>query len=168
MLTTAVLVFVFSRIGKVSSGEAPYMLMVFCGMLPWMFFSTAVATGGESLVNNASLVSKVYFPKLIVPLSSLSVIAHGILIRRNLVFLGDEPAAFGTACWRGLQIVTAMAAFAGTIAVLNLIVRAGSQLAAEPRREGKICVRDKTGPERHLHRHQWAEEDKGDNKDRKD
>jgi lipopolysaccharide transport system permease protein len=85
VLTTAVLVFVFSRVGNVSSGEAPYPLMVFCGMLPWMFFSTAVMTGGESLVNNASLVSKVYFPKLIVPLASLSVSLVDFLISLGIL-----------------------------------------------------------------------------------
>jgi len=70
-LTMIVLTVVFGRLGKMSSGGVPYPVMVFCGMLPWMFFSTALSESGNSLVNNSSLISKVYFPRIIVPASSV-------------------------------------------------------------------------------------------------
>lgn len=63
-------------VGKASNmdtGGAPYALFFFCGLLPWQFFSTAMSESGNSLVNNANLVSKIYFPRLVVPASSVIV-----------------------------------------------------------------------------------------------
>jgi lipopolysaccharide transport system permease protein len=68
LLTTVVLTIVFSKIAKLSApGSAPYPLLVFAAMLPWQFFSTALSESSSSLIGNANLVSKVYFPRLIVP-----------------------------------------------------------------------------------------------------
>ena len=67
-LTMVVFSVVFGKLAKLpSSGTAPYPLMVFAGMLPWTFFSTALSEASNSLVGNANLISKVYFPRLIVP-----------------------------------------------------------------------------------------------------
>ena len=52
-------------------GTAPYMLMVFAGMLPWQFFSNALSEASGSLVGNANLITKVYFPRMIIPASSV-------------------------------------------------------------------------------------------------
>jgi lipopolysaccharide transport system permease protein len=52
-------------------GGAPYALMVFAGMLPWQFFSNALSEAGNSLINNSNLITKVYFPRLIIPVSSV-------------------------------------------------------------------------------------------------
>ena len=52
-------------------GDAPYALMVFAGMLPWTFFSTGLSEASNSLINNANLISKVYFPRLIVPTATI-------------------------------------------------------------------------------------------------
>jgi len=71
LLTMMVLTIVFGKFGKMPSGGVPYPILVFCGMLPWQFFSTALSESGNSLVNNANLISKVYFPRLIVPASSV-------------------------------------------------------------------------------------------------
>jgi lipopolysaccharide transport system permease protein len=71
LLTMMILTFVFSRLGKMSSGGAPYSLLVLCGMLPWNFFSNALAESGSSLVSNSNLISKVYFPRLVIPASSV-------------------------------------------------------------------------------------------------
>ncbi len=70
-LTMLVLTFVFSKLGKMSSGGVAYPILVFCGLLPWQFFSTALAESGNSLVSNANMISKVYFPRLVVPASSV-------------------------------------------------------------------------------------------------
>jgi lipopolysaccharide transport system permease protein len=66
-----ILTWVFGKLGKMPSGGVPYGLLVFCGMLPWQFFSTALSECGNSLVGNSNLISKVYFPRLIVPASSV-------------------------------------------------------------------------------------------------
>jgi lipopolysaccharide transport system permease protein len=68
LITTVVLTVVFSRVaGLQAPGNAPYALMVFAGMLPWQFFATALSEASGSLIGNAHLISKVYFPRLIVP-----------------------------------------------------------------------------------------------------
>ena len=64
-LTMLVFTVIFGRIAKLpSDGNAPYALMVFAGMLPWTFFSTGLAEASNSLINNANLISKVYFPEI--------------------------------------------------------------------------------------------------------
>lgn len=71
LLTALVLTVVFGRFSKLPSGGVPYPVLVFTGMLPWQFFSSALSESGGSLVNNSNLISKVYFPRLVVPASSI-------------------------------------------------------------------------------------------------
>jgi lipopolysaccharide transport system permease protein len=71
LLTMMVLTVVFGRLGKMPSGGVPYPLLVVCGMLPWQFFSIAMAESGNSLVMNSNLISKVYFPRLVIIVSSV-------------------------------------------------------------------------------------------------
>ena len=70
VLTMGILV-VFGTIGKLPSDGVPYPILVFAGLLPWQFFSSALSESGGSLVNNSNLISKVYFPRLIIPISSV-------------------------------------------------------------------------------------------------
>lgn len=85
LLTMAVLTVVFGKFGKMPSGGAPYPLMVFCGMLPWLFFSTALMESGNSLVSNSTMISKVYFPRLAITASSVMTSLVDFLI--SSVFL---------------------------------------------------------------------------------
>jgi lipopolysaccharide transport system permease protein len=72
LLTTIIFTVVFNRIAHMQNpGMAPYMLMVFAGMLPWQFFSNALSEASGSLVGNANLITKVYFPRMIIPASSV-------------------------------------------------------------------------------------------------
>ena len=71
LLMMLILTFVFGRLAKMEAGGVPYPILVMCGMLPWQFFSTAMSESGGSLVRNAGMVSKVYFPRLIIPASSV-------------------------------------------------------------------------------------------------
>ena len=71
-LTMVVFTVIFGRLAKLpSDGSAPYALMVFSAMLPWTFFSTSLSEASNSLVDNANLISKVYFPRLIVPTATV-------------------------------------------------------------------------------------------------
>jgi lipopolysaccharide transport system permease protein len=80
-LTMVVFTIVFGKLAKLpSDGTAPYALMVFAGMLPWSFFATAVADASNSLISNANLISKVYFPRLIVPIATVMVAFADFLI----------------------------------------------------------------------------------------
>lgn len=74
MLTMLVFTVVFGRIAKLpTEGDAPYPLLVFAGMLPWTFFSTALSDASNSLVGSSNLISKVYFPRLIIPTAAILV-----------------------------------------------------------------------------------------------
>lgn len=64
---------VFGMLAKLPSGNIPYPLLVFAAMLPWNFFANALAEGSGSLVGNANLLTKVYFPRIIIPVSSVIV-----------------------------------------------------------------------------------------------
>jgi lipopolysaccharide transport system permease protein len=73
-LTMVVFTVIFGKLAKLpSEGSAPYAIMVFAGMLPWTFFSSALSDASNSLINNANLISKVYFPRLIVPMAAVGV-----------------------------------------------------------------------------------------------
>ncbi len=71
-LTMVVFTVVFSKVAKLpAEGAAPYALMVFAGLLPWQFFASALTDSSNSLIGNANLIGKVYFPRLIVPAAAV-------------------------------------------------------------------------------------------------
>jgi lipopolysaccharide transport system permease protein len=71
-LTMAVFTVIFSRVaGLPSDGNTPYALLVFSAMLPWSLFSTALSEASNSLIGNEKLISKVYFPRMIVPTATV-------------------------------------------------------------------------------------------------
>lgn len=71
LLAMAAFTVVFGVLAKMPSGAVPYPLLVFAGLLPWTFFSNALSESSASLVGNTNLLTKVYFPRLIVPLASI-------------------------------------------------------------------------------------------------
>ncbi len=73
LITMTIFTFVFGRLANMPSGGVPYPLLVLAGLLPWQLFSTALGGASNSVVGNSHLISKVYFPRLIVPLASLGV-----------------------------------------------------------------------------------------------
>jgi lipopolysaccharide transport system permease protein len=80
-LTMVVFTVIFGKLaGLPSDGTAPYALMVFAGLLPWSFFATALSDASNSLIGNAHLISKVYFPRLIVPIAAVMVAFVDFLI----------------------------------------------------------------------------------------
>ena len=74
LLTMLIFTFVFGRLAKLhSDGSAPYPVMVFAGLMPWTLFSSILSDASGSMVGNANLISKVYFPRLIVPSATIVV-----------------------------------------------------------------------------------------------
>lgn len=73
LLTMLVFTIVFGKLAKLPSGGAPYPIMVFAAMLPWQFFATSFTEAGNSLIANANMISKVYFPRLVMPTSAVIV-----------------------------------------------------------------------------------------------
>lgn len=76
----------FGRVAGLSSGDLPYALFAFAGLLPWTFFATAISTTSSSVVTSERLVTKVYFPRLVVPFASVGAavvdfcVAFGMLL----------------------------------------------------------------------------------------
>lgn len=88
VLTTIIFYVVFNRIAKLPTpGAAPYMLMIFAGMVPWQFFSNALSEASNSLVGNSNLISKVYFPRMIIPASSVITSMVDLLISLGIMVI---------------------------------------------------------------------------------
>ena len=129
LLTMVVFTFVFSHIAKLPAEGVPYPVMVFAAMLPWQLFATSLSEGSGSLINNSNLISKVYFPRLIVPASS--VIVSFVDFAISMVLLGFLMAFYHV--WPGwtlltLPIFTALALLASAgagiwLAALNVKYR---------------------------------------------
>ncbi|MBP0621439.1 MULTISPECIES: ABC transporter permease [Cupriavidus] len=86
-LTMLVFTFVFGKVANLASGNVPYSLVVFTGLLPWFFFANALSECSNSLVGNSHLISKIYFPRLIVPVGSIAVSIVDFLITFVLLFV---------------------------------------------------------------------------------
>ncbi len=86
-LTVVVFTILFSRLAKLpADGTAPYPLMVLAGMLPWQFFASALSASSQSLIGNSALISKVYFPRMIVPVGTVVTALIDFLITCVLLF----------------------------------------------------------------------------------
>jgi lipopolysaccharide transport system permease protein len=88
LLTMVVFTVIFGRVAKLpSDGAAPYALLVFAAMLPWTLFATSLSDASSSLISNVNLISKVYFPRLIVPTATI-VTAFADFLISLVVLLG--------------------------------------------------------------------------------
>ena len=129
LLTMVVFTIVFGKIAGLSSGDVPYAVMVYAAVLPWQFFSSTVTEASASLVANANLVSKVYFPRLLIPVgvlvaSLVDFLVSAVLLVALMLWYGIAPD------WRVLACVPLLlvAATAGIglgvgLAVLNVKYR---------------------------------------------
>lgn len=74
LLTLIILTVVFSKIARLpSEGGVPYVLLVLSGLLPWQFFAAGLSDASSSVIDNEKIVSKIYFPRLVIPVSALAV-----------------------------------------------------------------------------------------------
>jgi lipopolysaccharide transport system permease protein len=74
LLTMIIFTIIFGRVAKLpTEGKAPYAILVYAAMLPWQFFANALGEASNSLVGNANLITKIYFPRMIIPASSVIV-----------------------------------------------------------------------------------------------
>ena len=129
LLTMIVLTIVFGRVAKLPSDGVPYPILVFAAMLPWQFFANAFSEAGNSLIGNANMISKVYFPRLVIPTSAVIVsfvdfLISGAILAVLMLWYGFLPD------WRiatlPLFILIAFAAAMGAglwIAALNVKYR---------------------------------------------
>lgn len=88
LLLMLVFTFMFNRIaGMNTDASTPYTIIVFSGLLPWLFFSSAVTDSSNSLIGNTNLITKVYFPRLIIPVSTMITNLFDYLISFSLLLL---------------------------------------------------------------------------------
>jgi len=88
LLTMLIFTIIFGRIAKLpTDGDVPYALLVFAGILPWTFFSTGLSESSNSLINNTGLITKVYFPRMIVPIATIVVAFVDFLISFAILLL---------------------------------------------------------------------------------
>lgn len=124
----------FGRMAQVSSGNLPYPLFAFAGLLPWTFFSTAIANAGNSVVGSERLITKIYFPRLAVPLATVGAavvdfaIALGVLIVMMAYYRMRGAAVHFGAGLLLAPLIFAMIALAATgvgtlLAALNVSYR---------------------------------------------
>lgn len=129
ILTMIVFTIIFGKLAKLPSNDVPYPILVFSAMLPWQFFANALSECSNSLISNANLVSKVYFPRLIVPASAIVVsfidflISFVILIA--LMVWYQFPIGWGILMLPILTILAIAVALAGGLwfAALNIKYR---------------------------------------------
>jgi ABC-type polysaccharide/polyol phosphate export permease len=84
---TVVFTIVFSRLVRIDTGGIPYPIFAYAALLPWTFFSTSLSFGIPSLVNNLNLVTKIYFPREVLPLASIGAALLDFLVA-SLIFVG--------------------------------------------------------------------------------
>lgn len=94
----AIFTLIFSRLAKIPSDGYPYPIFVFSGLLAWNFFSNSVSTAGLSLVGSSNLVSKVYFPRIIIPMSTVGVafidfVIGAVLLITLMLIYGIPPSS---------------------------------------------------------------------------
>jgi len=129
LMTLSVFTIVFGKLARFPSGGAPYPILVLAGILPWNLFASALSQGGQSLVSNSHLISKIYFPRIIIPLSAIVVslvdfvVSFGVLVVLMVWFKWVPPRAVVTLPFFVLlAMVTAFAAGIG-LSALNVKYR---------------------------------------------
>lgn len=96
LITMMVFTLVFSKLAKLPSEGVPYPILVFAALLPWQFFSGAFSGAGDSLISNAGMISKVYFPRLVIPASAVIVsfvdfLISGAILVGLMIWYGFAP-----------------------------------------------------------------------------
>ncbi len=116
-LTMVVFTVVFGSLAKLPSEGAPYPILVFAAMLPWQFFANSLSESSNSLINNSNLVSKIYFPRLVVPTSAVVVSFVDFMIS-GMILLGLMAWYDFVPSWRILTLpLFILIAFAASLGV---------------------------------------------------
>jgi len=127
LLTMAVFVVVFGKIAKLPDGGIPYPILVFSAMLPWQFFANALSESSGSLVGNASLVSKIYFPRMILPASAVIValvdFAISFVLLLILVAVYQFPLSWNLLVLPGFILLAFLAALGPGLFITALNVK---------------------------------------------
>jgi len=114
LATMGVFTLLFGRLAKMPSDGLPYPLFAFAALLPWTFFANAVSTSASSLVGNTQLIGKVYFPRLLIALSSIGTglvdLAVALAVMFGMVMFYGVGVTWHIAVLPGLLLITVLAA----------------------------------------------------------
>jgi len=146
LLTMLVFSVIFGRLAKLPSEGVPYPILIFAALLPWQFFAQSMSSSSQSIVGNASIISKVYFPRLIIPTSAVIsgtidfcisfVVLIGLMVwykivpTANIIFLPVFVLlAFTAALAVGLWLSALNAEFRDVFYVVPFLVQAGQYIS---------------------------------------
>lgn len=142
LITMLVFTLVFSKLANLPSDGVPYPLLIFAALLPWQFFAGSFSGAGDSLINNAGMISKVYFPRLVIPASAVIVsfvdfLISGIILLGLMIWYGFAPSlriftlplfilvAFAAAMGAGLWIAALNVKYRDFRIVVPFVVQVG-------------------------------------------
>lgn len=122
IITMVIFTIFFGNLAKIPSGNMPYSLFVLCGLVFWTFFSGALSHASSSMIDNEGIVKKIYFPKIILPISSIvtssiDFVINFIILLIFAVFLGFIPSL-----WIFLVVPAALVLASFTIAGMGLFL----------------------------------------------
>jgi lipopolysaccharide transport system permease protein len=124
-----IFVLFYGRLARIDTGNVPYPLFAYSGLVLWMFFATAVTTASNSLVTNVSLITKVYFPRLLVPAAAVTAslvdfLLASILLLFMVMAYGVRPGASLLMALLAIVLTTVLAGAVGMwLAALNVKYR---------------------------------------------
>ena len=125
LLMMVVFTIFFKNMAQVASGELPYTLFAYAGLLPWTFFATAIANAGNSVVGSERLVTKIYFPRLAVPFAAVGAAVVDFLVACGLLLV--------LMCWNWSKLSPSANLLLAPIIFVVILVAAsgvGTMLAA--------------------------------------
>lgn len=142
LLTMLVFTLVFSKLANLPSQGVPYPILVFAALLPWQFFSSSFSGAGDSLISNAGMITKVYFPRLVIPASVVIVsfvdfLISGTILAGLMIWYGFAPGpriftlpmfifvAFAAAMGAGLWIAALNVKFRDFRIIVPFVVQFG-------------------------------------------
>ncbi|MDT7778390.1 MAG: lipopolysaccharide transport system permease protein [Acidobacteriota bacterium] len=115
LLTTLVFTIFLGRVVRVPSDDIPYPLFVYAGLLPWTFFNSAITSSSSSLVGNAHLITKIYFPRLLIPIAAIAARLLDFFI--SFIVLIVLMAYYGVGMTRGVLMLPALVAIITLLAL---------------------------------------------------
>src|SRR5262249_1499575 len=116
---------IFSRIARVPSEGAPYALFAYCALLPWLYFATALGTATNSLVTHFNLVTKVYFPREILPLTYVIAALADFLVGSTVLggLMAYYRVSFTSLAWYVIPIIAVLTVFATAVSLVLCAVQ---------------------------------------------
>ncbi|HEX8136010.1 MAG TPA: ABC transporter permease [Pyrinomonadaceae bacterium] len=127
LMTTLIFTIFLGYLARIPTSGIPYPLLVYAGILPWTFFSAAVITSGNSLVGNAHLITKVYFPRLIVPMAAVGArlvdFAIAFLILIGMMIYYHVPVGWNIVMLPGLIVLNTLLALGASFLLSAINVK---------------------------------------------